>query len=174
MATARTDLLTLEEFRERYAEEKPYYEYWFGEAIQKSVPTVLHALLVKILLFALDQAGYESGPEVELRVDANWQPKADVAAWTEIEGAYPTRPVDVVAEVLSPEDRMQRVIAKCRQYERIGVRSIFVMDPESHDAWEWRGGNLERISAMLLANGNRIAIADLWTELDRRSSSKKT
>ncbi len=118
------------------------------------MPTVLHALLVKILLLALDRAGYESGSELELRVVEDWQPKADVAGWTEIDGPYPTKPVDVVVEVLSPEDRMQRVIAKCRQYNRIGVRSIFVMDPESHDAWQWREDNLERIAAMRLPSGH--------------------
>ncbi len=167
-------MLSLENFRQCYAEEKPYYEYWFGEAVQKSVPTILHVLLVKLLLFALDQAGYESGPELEVRIDPNWQPKADVAAWTEMEGAYPTKPFDVVVEVLSPEDRMQRVIAKCRQYQRIGIRSVFVMDPEFHDAWEWSPSqeNLERISAMILPNGQQIAVADLWTELDRRASRK--
>ncbi len=48
VATARLNLLSLEEFRHRYAEEKPYFEYWFGEAVQKSLSPVLHALLVKI------------------------------------------------------------------------------------------------------------------------------
>ena len=169
MATARLNLLSLEEFRERYAEEKPYFEYWFGEAIQKSVPTILHALLVKLLLFALDQTGYESGPEVELRIDPDWQPKADVAAWTRVEEPYPTQPVDVVVEVLSPEDRMQRVLLKCRNYQRIGIPAIFVMDPEFHDAWEWSGAiqNLERISTMKLPNGGQIPVEELWSKLTR-------
>lgn len=169
MATAGLNLLSLEEFRHRYAEDKPYFEYWFGEAVQKTVPTVLHALLVKILLLALDRSGYKSGPELELRIDPDWQPKADVAAWTRIDGPYPTQPIDIVAEVLSPEDRMQRVISKCRNYERIGIRSIFVMDPEFRDAWEWSSvtRNLERISTMTLPNGKQIAIEDLWLELAR-------
>jgi Uma2 family endonuclease len=97
-----THLLTLEEFRCRYAEEKPYYEYWFGEAVQKSVPTWLHTLLARILADALDRAGYASGPELELRIDPNWQPKPDVAAALTVEIPYPTKPIDVVAEVLSP------------------------------------------------------------------------
>jgi Uma2 family endonuclease len=172
MATAPLDLLTLEEFRRRYAEEKPYYEYWFGEAVQKSAPTLLHAFLVKILLIALDQAGYKSGPEVELRVDPNWQPKADVAACTRAQLPYPTKPVEIVAEVLSPDDRMQRVIAKCRHYERIGIAAIFVFDPEYRDAWEWsrETKNLERISELNLPNGKQISVASLWSELDRQIS----
>jgi len=173
VATARLHLLSLEEFRHRYAEEKPYFEYWFGEAVQKTVPTVLHALLVKLLLFALDRAGYKSAPELELRIDPDWQPKADVAAWTRIDTPYPTKPVDVVVEVLSPDDRMQRVISKCRNYERIGIPAIFVMDPEFQDAWEWSGTtqNLERISSMMLPNGKRIAVEDLWSELERESKN---
>ena len=165
-----THLLTLEEFRCRYAEEKPYYEYWFGEAVQKSVPTWLHTLLARILADALDRAGYASGPELELRIDPNWQPKPDVAAALTVEIPYPTKPIDVVAEVLSPEDRMQRVIEKCRQYARIGISVIYVMDPELRYAWEWsrETENLERISSMALPNGKQIAIADLWKELDLR------
>lgn len=44
MATA-THPLTVEEFRNRYADEKPYFEYWFGEAIRKSVPTTIPGIL---------------------------------------------------------------------------------------------------------------------------------
>jgi hypothetical protein len=39
--------LTLEEFRARYQDQKPYFEYWFGEAIQKTVPTWLHARVLE-------------------------------------------------------------------------------------------------------------------------------
>ena len=38
MATAlRTQYLTPEEFEKQYDHEKPNYEYWFGEPIQKSM-----------------------------------------------------------------------------------------------------------------------------------------
>ncbi len=174
MATAKLDPLSLEEFRCRYAEEKPYYEYWFGEAVQKPAPTVLHALLVSVLLAVLKRAGYKAGPELELRIDPEWQPKPDVAGWTRTEIPYPTQPVDVVVEVLSPEDRMQRVIAKCRNYERVGIGAIFVMDPETRDAWKWSPSthNLERISEMTLPNGNQVSVKDLWAELERESSNE--
>jgi Uma2 family endonuclease len=33
-----------------------------------------------------------------------------------VDQSYPTKPVDVVAEVLSPDDKMSRVFEKCRQY----------------------------------------------------------
>ena len=169
MATT-THRLTLEEFRSQYADEKPYYEYWFGEAIQKSVATWLHAVLQVLLCDLLREAGYKSGSEVELRVVEDWQPKADVIGAISVDQSYPTKPVDVVAEVLSPDDKMSRVFEKCRQYERIGIPQILIFDPESKTAWEWshQMKNLERISELVLPNGSRINVETIWNEMDRR------
>jgi hypothetical protein len=36
--------LSLTDFHARYDGEKPYFEYWEGEAVQKSTPTRLHRL----------------------------------------------------------------------------------------------------------------------------------
>jgi Uma2 family endonuclease len=164
-------LLSIEEFRERYAEEKPYYEYWFGEAIQKSVPTWLHSLLQAIVSELLNHAGYAAGPEVELRIDPEWQPKADVAAALTIEHPYPTKPVEVVVEILSPEDRMSKVYEKCAHYARIGIRATFVLDPQLRYAWEWsrETENLERVQTLQLPNGKNLSVEAIWDELKRRA-----
>jgi hypothetical protein len=47
------------------------------------------------------------------------------------------------------------------------------MDPQLHYAWEWsvQIENLERVSTMLLPNGQQIVIADLWNDLDRRCNA---
>ncbi len=79
MATV-TQSLTLEEFRARFRQQKPYFEYWFGEPIQKTTPTWLHAVLQGIMREALRRAGYKSGSEVELRIDPQWEPVPDVIA----------------------------------------------------------------------------------------------
>ncbi len=169
MATV-THLLSLEEFRKRYADDKPYFEYWFGEAVQKSASNWQHALLQAILAGTLSEAGYRAGVELELRIDPDWQPKADVAAALTVEQPYPTKPVDIVVEILSPDDRMSRVFEKARQYARIGVPSIFVFDGELRYAWEWsqETENLERTQTMRLPNGREISVAGIWEELDRR------
>ena len=79
MATV-TQPLTLEEFHARYRQQKPYFEYWFGEPIQKTRSTWLHAVLQGIMGEALRRAGYKSGFEVELRIDPEWEPVPDVIA----------------------------------------------------------------------------------------------
>ena len=132
----------------------------------------MHSILQALLSEVLTRAGYTAGSELELRIDPEWEPRPDVAASLQVEHPYPTRPVDIVAEVLSPDDQMLRLHEKCEHYARIGIGKIFVFDPASKKAWEWDRNkqNLERINAIQLANGARINLdIDIWPELDRRA-----
>lgn len=96
---ATADKLSLADFERQYGDEKPYHEYWFGEAIPKALPTWQHGLLQKIAMRALDEAGYQSGSEVKLKISSDFEPVPDVIATTDrIEGPYPTKPVNVVVE----------------------------------------------------------------------------
>lgn len=170
MATA-TGRLRLEEFRAQYQGRKPYFEYWFGEPVQKSAPTWLHAALQPILGDFLKRAGYKSGSELELRIDPDWQPVPDVTGLAASPaGRYPTEPVDIVIEILSPDDPFPQVLKKCRHYARIGTQKIFVADPEEKTAWEWndRGQRLERVVSFNLPNGQSIVLADVWAELQKQ------
>ncbi|MEW6363871.1 MAG: Uma2 family endonuclease [Acidobacteriota bacterium] len=45
---------------------------------------------------------------------------------------------DLVVEVLSPEDRWSEVMQKLREYFSIGVRLIWVADPESRTVYAYR------------------------------------
>ena len=169
MATAPVRL-SLEEFHSRYAGEKPYYEYWFGEAVQKSVGTLSHGILQLIVGELLRRAGYKVAAELELRIDPQWEPVPDVAAWLRrIAGRYPTEPIDVVVEILSPEDRMSHVMSKCGHYERIGIQQIFVLDPEEKKGWQWSKGSLESVTVLHLKNGNAIDLTEVWKRLDEES-----
>src|ERR1700729_3577506 len=97
--------LSLQEFHDRYDGEKPYYEYWDGEAVQKSMPTFLHGLIQGILMRLLSGIGYAAASEVTLKLDPAYEPVPDVIA---IDGPcgdpYPTSPFEVAIEILSPDD----------------------------------------------------------------------
>lgn len=162
--------LTLEEFNAQYGNEHGY-EYWFGEVVRKGMPTWLHGLLQAILMDFFYKLGYASGSEIELRIDRNWRPRPDVTAALQIEQPYPTKPVDIVAEILSEDDSMTRVFEKCRNYARIGIPQIFLFDPESRMAWEWNreNDNLERIHKMRLGNGSTLDVNVIWAELESRT-----
>jgi hypothetical protein len=61
--------LTAQQFREKYAGSKPYFELLAGEAIQKTVPTGAHAVLQFILCLMLRELGFKSLPELTLAID---------------------------------------------------------------------------------------------------------
>ena len=170
--SAATTLLMIEQYREQYAGE-PGWEYWFGEAVRKPVPTWLHGILQVILSDLLYKAGHYSASELDLRIDPNWEPRPDVAGALELEQPYPTKPIDVAIEILS-DDKMGQLFRKCRHYVRIGIPQIFVFDPEARDAWEWsrETDSIERIQELRLGNGSVITLAGVWAELDRRIAKK--
>jgi Uma2 family endonuclease len=159
--------LSIEEFHARYDGEKPYYEYWNGEAVQKSMPTLLHGLIQKILMRLLDGIGYDSASEVTLKLDPAYEPIPDVIA---VDGAigdpYPTSPFDVVIEILSPKDSFSRVLRKCRLYEQWGIRQIVVIDPAERLIWRFENGATRETDVIARRGENTIPAHSLWDEVD--------
>ncbi len=163
--------LTVEEFDKLYADRKPYHEYWFGEAIQKSMPTWLHGLLQGVLIILLHEIGFQSGAEVKLKLSSEAQPLPDVIATSKpIRTAYPSEPFDVAIEILSPQDSMQYVLRKCRMYAKWGIRNVYVFDPEDRTAQKWNQttNGLEDITEMAFENRPSISVKRIWSELDRQ------
>ena len=70
--------LSLEEFHELYAAAKPAYEYWFGIAVQKPMPTLLHGIVQMLVAMLLERSGWNTASEVRLKVDHNAEPVPDV------------------------------------------------------------------------------------------------
>jgi len=160
--------LSLEEFHARYAGEKPYFEYWDGEAVQKSMPARLHSLIQKILLRLLDAMGFDSGPEVTLKLDPGYEPIPDVIATEgQIGDPYPTEPFEVVIEILSPDDPFARVVRKCGLYEKWGIRQIIVLDPKARLVWSFESGSLRETDIIARRGESVITAQELWAEVDR-------
>lgn len=102
------------------------------------LPTKLHSKLQSLIVAMLKVLGYFAYVEVTLRVAPNWEPIPDVIAELEAStGPYPTKPVDIVVEILSPEDEFSFVQDKCKRYSNIGVNDILVLDPIRHTSWVW-------------------------------------
>lgn len=163
--------LTAEQFHSRYDGEKPHWEFWDGEPVQKAMPTWLHSLIQKILLNLLDGLGYESGVEVRLRLDPNYEPVPDVIAVEgAVVGAYPEQPFAVVVEILSPADSFSRVLRKCRLYERWGIERIAVVDPETRLIWSFENGVPVETDTIATRGDRTVTAGELWAEVDRRSA----
>jgi Uma2 family endonuclease len=174
MGTQTIQRLTEREFHARYDGIKPYYEFWNGEAVQKNVATLLHNLVQVLLTLMLWEAGSKASSEQELRVDPDWHPIPDVVGMNFNEHPYPTKPVEIVIEILSPEDRLSRVAEKCRKYISSGItRQAFVVDPEHRFGLQWnaRTQTFIFVDSFSLSNGNTLELSDLWQRLDQRLES---
>jgi Uma2 family endonuclease len=160
--------LSLEEFHARYDGEKPYYEYWDGEAVQKSMATFLHGLIQGILIQLLRGIGYASASEVTLKLVPAYELIPDVIA---VEGAiggpYPTTPFDVVIEILSPRDSFSRVLRKCRLHERWGIRQIVVVDPAERLVWRFENGVPQETDVIARRGEAAIPAQALWDDVDQ-------
>jgi Uma2 family endonuclease len=163
--------LSKEEFHARYDGEKPYYEYWDGEAVQKAMPKWLHGLIQKLLTRMLDEIGFESASEVELHLDPNYEPVPDIIAIVGPQREpYPTKPFEVVIEILSPDDQFSRVLRKCRLYEKWGIRQIVIVDPQDRVVWRFENGGPVETDVIASRGEAKVLAAALWEEVDRRSA----
>jgi len=91
-------------------------------------------------------------PELRIQTSATHYRIADVAI---LDAAIPTRPIAThpplaVFEVLSPEDRVQRLTRKLGDYASMGVAEIWVIDPVSGTFSRYEDGQLLHRSRFVL------------------------
>jgi Uma2 family endonuclease len=169
MAPTTATPLSIADYEKVYGNEAGW-EYWSGEARRKPVPTQIHGLLQLLLGELLRLAGYVSVVEAELRNAVDWRPRPDVyGVLGELEGLYATRPVDVVFEVLSPQED---IVTKCQHYSESLIQAIFVFDPSAQTITGWDGGKLQLVADVKLANGVTITGATIWSEFTKRQEQQ--
>lgn len=133
---AQASPLTIEEFHKLYDGAKPAYEYWFGQAIQKPMPTNLHGLIQFILATLLKRAGWNPNIEVRLKVVREAEPVPDlIAIRGKYKGAYPRRAPELCIEILSPGDTLRRALEKAKHYLSWGCECVWIIDPDKRTAW---------------------------------------
>jgi len=153
--------------------DKPAFEYRDGELTQKHMPTRKHSLLqhrISELIMRLF-AQYESlgGMHVRLRADRYLIPDVAVQPRSHIQDPYPTEPIPLCVEILSPDDRFGEVVTKCEEYHEWGVPMTWIVDPESRVAWEYaKGGRVHEIPAegSITASDIVIPVASIFEVLD--------
>lgn len=161
-----TALVSVEDYLRRT--EKPYCEYVDGVLYPKPMPTKLHALIEKILMRLLDSQGVESLAEMHVRLSPTQYLIPDVIASPSIQNPYPTEPVLLCVEILSPGDHIGATLAKCEQYHEWGVPYCWVIDSEKRTAWQYhKGADPEHISrpGTLTAGHLTVSLEDLFSEL---------
>jgi Uma2 family endonuclease len=167
---AQPQPLTLAQFDAMYSSQKPYYEYWYGQAIQKAMPTKLHSALQVILALILREIGLLALTELRINLGDEARPLPDVAGFAQpFAGMYPTEPFEAAIEILSPDDSMQYLMRKCRRYAQWGIQNIFVFDPEDRVGLKWNRDTdgLDSISELIVDGRTPVPLSRIWSELDR-------
>lgn len=143
MATSLTQILTIEEFLKRpYIEESPPWEYVDGVAIQKPMPKTRHSILQKRLLTAVDShsEAYTALPELRCTfAGRSVVPDVAVIAWNRIQVNEVGEPEDnfIAApdwsiEILSPDQKANRVIDNLLHCIKYGCRLGWMLDPDDY------------------------------------------
>lgn len=70
-----------------------------------------------------------------------------------------TRPPIAVFEMLSPEDRIPRMMKKLAEYEAMGIATIMLIDPQTGLISQFRNGELEKLEGQVQQlSGSRCSI----------------
>ena len=147
--------------------EKPNCEYRDGVLYPKAMATTLHGELQIMLGFMLRRLGLKAGSEVTVRLSPTKYLVPDVIAARVRQRPYPTDPVLLCCEILSPEDRLGTMLAKCDEYHAWGVPYCWVIDPEKRTAWEYHSGaEPAKVTGALRAGEHSISLEELFSALD--------
>jgi Uma2 family endonuclease len=172
MATVGSHL-SLEEFHRLYDGEKPEREYWFGEAVPKPMVTAIQGAIQCVLMMLLLRRGWKTGSEVRLKIVPYAQPVPDIiASLAKLENPYPTKPMEICVEILSPEDPLKNVIQRAGYYLDWGVQYCWIIDPGTRTAWivtaDHRDGIWIHADGVLSAgDGIGISLSELFAEVDK-------
>jgi Uma2 family endonuclease len=122
-------------------------EYLDGEIVERNWGDLPHAdaqgNLMYLLALLRPRLGLRVVPEITIKISSTRYRVADVAVWRDddIGTGIPTVPPFLVVEVLSPEDRMVRVLPKIQEYLSIGVQWVWIVDPQEQSALSYSQKN---------------------------------
>jgi len=147
---AATAFVTVEEYLRSSFE--PDAEYVEGRIEERTVGENDHSAWQKAIVFWFEQQAKEKHirvrPELRIQVAPDCFLVPDVSLLDRdrpIERIV-THPPIAVFEILSPEDSLKRLMKKCERYERMGIQTILVIDPDG-PKYRYCGGRLEPLAS---------------------------
>ena len=134
---------------DRLPDDGRRYELLGGALVVSPRPTTVHQLAALRLAMLLDNSCPASlcvlpEPALQLSADTEFDPDVVVVHWEDVGGAKLTAPPLLAVELRSPSTALIDLNRKKMAYQRFGVPSYWIMDPDTREpsitAFELRGG----------------------------------
>jgi Uma2 family endonuclease len=153
---------------------EPDCDYVDGELVERNVGEFKHSTVQSVLLGFLfawaRKLPIRVLPELRIRVSGTRFRVPDIVVMLKSQRIepVPTHPPFLCVEILSPEDRMGRLLERVREYLAFGVKYVWVVDPENRMAFEYtaKGGCEVRDQFTTQNPDIAIPLAELFAELD--------
>lgn len=156
--TAPGRLIPVEEYLSTSYE--PEYDYVDRELEDRNVGEKDHSKLQFKLGLLLNRFGVVILPEVRMRASHNRYRVPDLAVYLkEPDEQVLTIPPFIVIEVLSPEDRMSRMLAKVQDFLQMGVEHVWILDSCLRKAFVCDSNGIHETHGPLTADPVRIDLA---------------
>ena len=168
---ARTTEVSIEEYlHSSYAPDRDYID---GEIEERNLGEFDHAAVQAALVRWFSRYRKEWDirvvPEVRVQVSPKRFRVPDICVLSRkvpIEQVITVPPI-VCVEVLSPEDTLQRMMARYYDYDRMGVENVWIIDPADHSGYDCRAGGFVRVTEFN-AKGSviRLELDQLFQDID--------
>jgi len=166
-------LIPVEEYL--HTSYSPDCDYVDGEIQERNLGETPHSSVQKffiVLLSGKEKAwGIRVLPEQRIQVSESRYRVADVAVVrraTALEPVVMTPPL-LCIEIVSPEDRLSRLQERVHDYIRMGVQTVWVVDPRRRTAYLAEGSETLQVETEALTVSRteiRVEISQIFFELD--------
>lgn len=156
---------------------EPDCDYVDGEVLERNLGDEQHAALQLAIgaIFYVNRRAWGIRPSTELRLQVSPGryriPDICIIESSKPLVGIPAEPPILCIEVLSPEDRLHRILKRVQDYRTMGVKHIWVIEPMTRECWiidYASGGALPMLEDAFTIPGTpvRVAIADIFEEID--------
>ncbi len=158
---------------------EPDCDYVEGKLIERNVGEFQHAMLQGILVRYFSELARKLpirvAPELRMRTGPRRFRIPDVCVMRKSQRPEPvlSQPPFLCIEILSPEDRMSRVIERVKEYLAFGVNHVWIVDPDTRTGYSYATDEGREVRDRLETSDPEISVGlpELFAELDDQSST---
>jgi Uma2 family endonuclease len=164
-------LVSVEEYLN--ASYEPDMEYVDGVLVERNVGESWHSWVQRNILVALSvkYPHVFPFPEFRGRTRATRYRIPDICVTLSApKTRVLTEAAFIAVEILSPDDRISRFVDRLKEFEALGTRHIWVVDPETRELFIFTDGNLLEVKGDVLASDNprlELTRGEIFKDLDK-------